>query len=98
MKKLILALTVTLALTAPAVFAADHTGHDHSSHATMGGPAHEEVVDGVKATFTIQTMADAMKAMGMEMPKGVKETHHICLLYTSPSPRDGLLSRMPSSA
>eukprot|EP01016_Furgasonia_blochmanni_P006422 TRINITY_DN12581_c0_g2_i2.p3 TRINITY_DN12581_c0_g2~~TRINITY_DN12581_c0_g2_i2.p3 ORF type:complete len:152 (+),score=33.64 TRINITY_DN12581_c0_g2_i2:662-1117(+) len=26
-----------------------------------------------------------------------KEAHH-CLLYTSPSPRDGLLSRMPSSA
>ena len=24
--------------------------------------------------------------------------HLICLLYTSPSPRDGLLSRMPSSA
>src|SRR5665647_3521019 len=24
--------------------------------------------------------------------------HKICLLYTSPSPRDGLLSRMPSSA
>ena len=24
--------------------------------------------------------------------------HSICLLYTSPSPRDGLLSRMPSSA
>ena len=30
----------------------------------------------------------------------VKEFPHIpgCLLYTSPSPRDGLLSRMPSSA
>eukprot|EP01016_Furgasonia_blochmanni_P054455 TRINITY_DN8976_c0_g2_i7.p2 TRINITY_DN8976_c0_g2~~TRINITY_DN8976_c0_g2_i7.p2 ORF type:complete len:182 (+),score=65.23 TRINITY_DN8976_c0_g2_i7:49-546(+) len=26
------------------------------------------------------------------------ELHTICLLYTSPSPRDGLLSRMPSSA
>ena len=26
------------------------------------------------------------------------EVVHICLLYTSPSPRDGLLSRMPSSA
>ena len=25
-------------------------------------------------------------------------TKHTCLLYTSPSPRDGLLSRMPSSA
>ena len=24
--------------------------------------------------------------------------NHTCLLYTSPSPRDGLLSRMPSSA
>ena len=24
--------------------------------------------------------------------------HQACLLYTSPSPRDGLLSRMPSSA
>ena len=24
--------------------------------------------------------------------------HRVCLLYTSPSPRDGLLSRMPSSA
>ena len=27
-----------------------------------------------------------------------KEQRWICLLYTSPSPRDGLLSRMPSSA
>ena len=26
------------------------------------------------------------------------EISSICLLYTSPSPRDGLLSRMPSSA
>ena len=27
-----------------------------------------------------------------------KPSYKICLLYTSPSPRDGLLSRMPSSA
>ena len=26
------------------------------------------------------------------------DENYICLLYTSPSPRDGLLSRMPSSA
>ena len=26
------------------------------------------------------------------------EHYYSCLLYTSPSPRDGLLSRMPSSA
>ena len=33
--------------------------------------------------------------------KGAKiagSLHMTCLLYTSPSPRDGLLSRMPSSA
>ena len=29
---------------------------------------------------------------------GVKAEWKDCLLYTSPSPRDGLLSRMPSSA
>ena len=29
---------------------------------------------------------------------GIRETAWACLLYTSPSPRDGLLSRMPSSA
>ena len=27
-----------------------------------------------------------------------EQAHKACLLYTSPSPRDGLLSRMPSSA
>jgi hypothetical protein len=76
MKKLILAVTAILALAAPASFAAEQ---DHSKHAAMGGPAHEEVIDGIKATFTVQTMAAAMKAMGTEIPKGVKETHHISL-------------------
>ena len=40
-----------------------------------------------------------------EISKNARERIHksrppllICLLYTSPSPRDGLLSRMPSSA
>ena len=28
----------------------------------------------------------------------IPEEDYPCLLYTSPSPRDGLLSRMPSSA
>ena len=30
--------------------------------------------------------------------KAIDEPKIACLLYTSPSPRDGLLSRMPSSA
>ena len=33
-----------------------------------------------------------------KMVKYVKKLYAHCLLYTSPSPRDGLLSRMPSSA
>ena len=32
------------------------------------------------------------------MPVPIKDLTNVCLLYTSPSPRDGLLSRMPSSA
>ena len=28
----------------------------------------------------------------------VQDVHKACLLYTSPSPRDGRISRMPSSA
>ena len=41
--------------------------------------------------------------IGHHLSKRILETtdwdvYGICLLYTSPSPRDGLLSRMPSSA
>lgn len=82
MKRLVLIVAAILVMGAPAAFAADHVGHDmHGGHAEMGGVAHEEVVEGVKATFTVQTMADAMKAMGMEMPKAVKETHHISVAF-----------------
>ena len=35
---------------------------------------------------------------GFENLLAYSPLHNICLLYTSPSPRDGLLSRMPSSA
>ena len=39
---------------------------------------------------------DALRRAEGELPGSEKP--YICLLYTSPSPRDGLLSRMPSSA
>ena len=35
---------------------------------------------------------------GLEDDQNWDAQVYICLLYTSPSPRDGLLSRMPSSA
>lgn len=86
MKKIILSIAAVLALSAPLAFAAEHGGHDmgHGGHEMghgghQGDVAHEEVVDGVKATFKVMSMKEHMKAMNMEMPKGVKETHHIAV-------------------
>lgn len=60
----------------------DHVGHGMNyGNYTPGKSAHQEVVDGVKATFNVQPMKDAMRDMGMEMPKGVKETHHISVSF-----------------
>ena len=42
-----------------------------------------------------QNYVRAESAAGPSRSEKIKQT---CLLYTSPSPRDGLLSRMPSSA
>ena len=40
----------------------------------------------------------ALKEFGNIYTRIMNPTCDVCLLYTSPSPRDGLLSRMPSSA
>ena len=50
------------------------------------GSTHEDVVEAVHAD-------DTCPGSHLASPEG-----RPCLLYTSPSPRDGLLSRMPSSA
>jgi hypothetical protein len=86
MKKTTVMIVALFAFTAPAAsFAAmghgDHGAMEGGHAGHQGNVAHEEVVEGVKATFTVQTMKDAMKAMGMEMPKGVKETHHISVAF-----------------
>ena len=46
----------------------------------------EKAYDGSKQITWSETLA------------GEKAFNHTCLLYTSPSPRDATLSRMPSSA
>jgi hypothetical protein len=81
MKKLALIIAATtLALSAPAAFADDHGSMDmgHGDHSMMstGKLAHEEVVDGVKATFNVIDIQQKMKEMGM------KETHHIMVMFT----------------
>ena len=47
------------------------------------------------AGWSSRSGTDSDEARGVASCTG---TASICLLYTSPSPRDGLLSRMPSSA
>ena len=43
--------------------------------------------------------AEACNRKAIELKPDLADAHNnFCLLYTSPSPRDGLLSRMPSSA
>jgi len=81
-QSLILAAAV-FALSAPvwALAAMDHSGMIMDHAAMKGNAAHEEMVDGVKATFKITTIKEAMKEMKMEMPKGMKETHHISVEF-----------------
>ena len=51
-------------------------------------------------TPKIEDFNACLYARQLSVPAGLTFTGklHSCLLYTSPSPRDGLLSRMPSSA
>ena len=47
----------------------------------------------------VYSRGESEKLMGRVLKnKKWDRTSYTCLLYTSPSPRDGLLSRMPSSA
>ena len=39
-----------------------------------------------------------LNAQGLKLVYAIATHTHACLLYTSPSPRDATLSRMPSSA
>ena len=85
MKKITVLIAALFALAAPvASFAAmDHgdMGGMDMSHGHQGDIAHEEVVDGVKATFRVMSMKESMKEMKTEMPMGMKETHHIAVEF-----------------
>ena len=68
--------------------------------------AHQLQGGGLLAAGEFVAPAQADAVLGAEaaaegfgyVEDGFGETLLACLLYTSPSPRDGLLSRMPSSA
>ncbi len=85
MKKIAAILAAaSFVLAAASAFAMDHESMpmehgsmkmEHGGH-MMGKPAHEEVVDGVKASFSVLDIKAKMEKMGM------KETHHIMVMFT----------------
>ena len=54
------------------------------------------LIDGLAIIATLFGTAATLGIGALQISRGVEVVS--CLLYTSPSPRDGLLSRMPSSA
>lgn len=76
MRILVLTFAMALVLVSPMVVVA---AMDHAAHA--GKVAHEAVVDGVKATFSITGIAEEMRAKGLAVPKGMKATHHLAAAF-----------------
>ena len=67
--------------------------HDNLSLIALQGPKSSQMLD------KIISGVSSLKFMnGNKFSYNGKDVYITCLLYTSPSPRDGLLSRMPSSA
>ena len=71
------------------------TAYENNSDTNAFTDADHTKLDGIEASATAdQTNAEIRVAVEAATDSNV----FTCLLYTSPSPRDGLLSRMPSSA
>ena len=68
-------------------------GHTHEQSTQIMMAVHTKG-KGVCGIFS----KEIAEMMSYEVNNMAKHHNHPCLLYTSPSPRDGLLSRMPSSA
>ena len=78
----------------------ERTNHELANHHGLRKPrtrGHNKL----SITGKLKGMAINVKLMVKNLGSVVKDPfirYKRCLLYTSPSPRDGLLSRMPSSA
>ena len=72
--------------------------HTKRTRYVMGGDAGTDGLVRMFGKVDLDKLHEVHKAFIEVTNKSVGKECHICLLYTSPSPRDGLLSRMPSSA
>ena len=83
-------------LDAPVCSGYQHNDSFPGSHPLAVGPLG---YNGSKAAMELISKADVVLALGTRLnPFSTLPGYGICLLYTSPSPRDAHESRMPSSA
>ena len=79
----------------------DTTKHTKGKHFSYGDRRElQGMLSNKSVRYSLRQLARhfncAPNTIRNELKRGAH--HNTCLLYTSPSPRDGLLSRMPSSA
>ena len=79
------------------------TGRQHAFVQGRFGPAGRRLEVQVLVAFLVYEVENLVNGVGTGLDlvllnRQAKGQTRSCLLYTSPSPRDGLLSRMPSSA
>ena len=68
-------------------------------HKAMNAVGHGDEQNAQDVALSVYQTLVGRKENDVEYVPTIEEVQDIvCLLYTSPSPRDGLLSRMPSSA
>ena len=69
-----------------------------SAHPSLTSNYSIDEIDKGIAGYTDEEKSKEYEFYKEKIDKVLNSYHRNCLLYTSPSPRDGLLSRMPSSA
>ena len=76
------------------------SGHLHITVKILGAIEDGDQEKGPTPVFMRGLVRTYCQYLGIDKTDILNKIEHLlnCLLYTSPSPRDGLLSRMPSSA
>ena len=94
----VLCVTPSHFCTTSTAFAPSWTSSDSSRMASAAPAATPEQLQQTPGPGQALAPEQPEQTQGTGDKTAEEELHFACLLYTSPSPRDGLLSRMPSSA
>ena len=92
-----LSILLAMGMTVGMVAGCGDTADNSSTADNSAAASTEAGTDGTQAAASAADIKVGVIYIGDEN-EGYTAAHMACLLYTSPSPRDGLLSRMPSSA